>query len=678
MAGKFARILRGIGATAIFALALTGRGEAAGNAAQPPICTRSCWGAQSSSYNTNMAALNRAIIHHTAGAGDYNVSNQAESAAKVRAIQNLHIGNGWGDIGYHFLVDKLGNAFEGRLGSMDKSTQRRGAHDGTNTNSFGFNFPGYYHPPYNNALTAAQKSRMYDVIAWRMPNGWSPYGGSAYGTFGNCGYVDGHRNVKSTSCPGDLVFNTIIGTNWSAGEARNQIMNRINGAAPPPPMGPTVTTLAGWYRMTSKVSGKVVDVAGAGMADGTDVIQYTWTGNSAQVWLFEHLGDGYYKITAKHSGKVLDVEYGSTAAGADIWQWTWNGSNGQQFRVHDSGGGYLTLVARHSGLVMDVAGASTADGGDIIQYTWSGNDAQRFRLESVPVPVTTLSGDYRLIAKHSRKMLDVAGGAMGDQGDVIQYRGNAGDAQVWNFAHVGDGYYTLMCRKSGKLLDVSWGSTADGANVWQYTANGGTAQQWRVEDLGDGHHRLVARHSGKVLDIAGANVNDGGDAIQYTWSGNNAQRWEIERVGQPVTNLSGNKRVVSRVSGKVLDVAGGNTADGTDVIQWAWTGNPAQIWAFTHLGSGFYRLTPQVSGKALNLDGSGLGNGTNVDQWTWNNTDAQKWRVESMPDGSTRLVSAASGNVLDVAGANPADGTDVITWEYTGNIAQQWDIVTVP
>jgi len=201
--------------------------EAAGAAGQPTICLRSCWSARSAPNPTEMSALNRAIIHHTAGTGDYNVSSINDSKPKVRAIQNYHMdSNGWSDIGYHFLVDKLGNTFEGRVRSANKSYRPRGAHDSNNTNSFGYNVMGYYHSPYNQVATTASRNALYDVIAWRMPDGWSPYGSGTYNG-GTVGFVDGHRAVKSTSCPGDGIYQYIT-TNYSGGEARNGINSRIN------------------------------------------------------------------------------------------------------------------------------------------------------------------------------------------------------------------------------------------------------------------------------------------------------------------------------------------------------------------------------------------------------------------------------------------------------------------
>ena len=209
------------------ALTATASVFAAGSATQPSICTRSCWGARAPSGSiTQMSSLNRAVIHHTAGTQDYNVSSQSESAARVRAIQNLHMdSNGWSDIGYHFLVDKLGNRFEGRYTSITQLP--RGAHDAVNTNSFGFNVMGYMHSPYNQQPTTAQRQALYDLIAWKIPDPFTGYGSGTYNGK-TVGYICGHRDVGSTACPGDLMYQ-YIGTNYSGGEARNEVNRRIVG-----------------------------------------------------------------------------------------------------------------------------------------------------------------------------------------------------------------------------------------------------------------------------------------------------------------------------------------------------------------------------------------------------------------------------------------------------------------
>jgi hypothetical protein len=162
---------------------------------QPNICLRGCWGARAPDYPSRYnSGLNRAIIHHTASSGQWNTDSLAESKSNVRGVQNYHMDSqGWGDIGYHFLVDKLGNVFEARRDSM--TGLPRGAHDGNNYNSMGFTMMGYFHPPHNNIPNTAILNALYAVIAWRMPSAWDPYGSGSYNG-NNVGYLDGHLKVQ--------------------------------------------------------------------------------------------------------------------------------------------------------------------------------------------------------------------------------------------------------------------------------------------------------------------------------------------------------------------------------------------------------------------------------------------------------------------------------------------------
>ncbi|MGI8907637.1 MAG: N-acetylmuramoyl-L-alanine amidase [Candidatus Sumerlaeaceae bacterium] len=196
---------------------------AAGIAQQPNICTRGCWGAVYAPIQTG-SQPDRAILHHTAIQNDFNTNGIEDSKANVRAIQSLHMNsNGWSDIGYHFLVDKFGNTFEGRAGTMTNWVI--GSHSYmANTRSVGFNIMGYFHPPYSQVPTAPMLSALEDVIAWYMPNGWSAHGNPGYATgeFGTSPpNICGHNEVSQTACPGENVVPL-------EPEIRNQVQLRID------------------------------------------------------------------------------------------------------------------------------------------------------------------------------------------------------------------------------------------------------------------------------------------------------------------------------------------------------------------------------------------------------------------------------------------------------------------
>lgn len=139
----------------------------------------------------------------------------------------------------------------------------------------------------------------------------------------------------------------------------------------------------GVYTLTSKASGKVLDVVDVSTADGAKMQQWTNYSASNQRFKVESTRDGYYKLTAMHSGKALDVPSSSTTSGIQLQQWTDNGTNAQRWMLIDAGSGYYKLVSKASGLVMDVASSSAADGAAVQQWTDNGTDAQKWLFTKV-------------------------------------------------------------------------------------------------------------------------------------------------------------------------------------------------------------------------------------------------------------------------------------------------------
>lgn len=226
---------------------------------QPNICTRPCWGARAPNCALGtMTALTRAIVHHTAAPSDFNTTTIETSKPKIRAVQNYHMdAQGWCDVGYHFLFDKLGNIFEGRDNSM--FGLRRGIHDACNGNSFGFTLLGYFHPPYNNVATPEMLNAYYTTIAWRMPSGWTPYGSGTYCSK-TVGFLDGHKKVVATACPGDNIHPNLITENYFGGPMRTGVAQR---RTPAPVTEVIVDNQAATYVGTWAVGSSSADKYGA-------------------------------------------------------------------------------------------------------------------------------------------------------------------------------------------------------------------------------------------------------------------------------------------------------------------------------------------------------------------------------------------------------------------------------
>jgi alpha-amylase len=138
------------------------------------------------------------------------------------------------------------------------------------------------------------------------------------------------------------------------------------------------------YRIINVESGRALDVEGGTSAtsNGADVHQWDYLGNANQHWTAHDLGGGYYGITAQHSRNVLDVSGGESATdnGANVHQWEWLGNENQQWAIESTSKGYR-LVARHSGKVLDAPG--TDNGSSVHQWDWHGGDNQHWRFERI-------------------------------------------------------------------------------------------------------------------------------------------------------------------------------------------------------------------------------------------------------------------------------------------------------
>jgi chitinase len=113
--------------------------------------------------------------------------------------------------------------------------------------------------------------------------------------------------------------------------------------------------------------------------------------------------------------------------------------------------------------------------------------------------------------------------------------------------------------------------------------------------------------------------------------------------------------------GKCVDVAGANSADGTQVQLFTCNGTGAQAW--THNGS-----TYQALGKCMDVAAAGTANGTKVQLFTCNGTGAQSWTHTA----SNQLVNTNSGKCLDATGVSSADGTPLQIWSCSGGANQVW------
>lgn len=137
----------------------------------------------------------------------------------------------------------------------------------------------------------------------------------------------------------------------------------------------------GRYQICSALdNSSVISISGASTDDEANVLLYANERHDNQYFDFEYLGNGYYKITAKHSGKVLDVYWEKMEAGANVQQYYWNNGDNQQWVVKDAGDGYFYIISKSNSLYMDVYGGVASNDVNIDTYTGHGGTSEKWKL----------------------------------------------------------------------------------------------------------------------------------------------------------------------------------------------------------------------------------------------------------------------------------------------------------
>jgi hypothetical protein len=140
----------------------------------------------------------------------------------------------------------------------------------------------------------------------------------------------------------------------------------------------------------------------------------------------------------------------------------------------------------------------------------------------------------------------------------------------------------------------------------------------------------------------------------------------------PPTPTDGYFEIVSRNSGKCLDVFGASIDAGASVIQWTCHGGLNQQWRLDSASDGAVRIIARHSGQALDVFGALLDDLAPIIQWPPHGGDNQAWTLEPVGDGHVRIIARHSGKALDVEFASADDGARVIQYMPHGGLNQQW------
>jgi uncharacterized protein YgiM (DUF1202 family) len=257
---------------------------------RPPIIGRGDWGAELAyggadhgevewipSYET----VRHVIIHHS------ETPQFRDPLVEIRSIHYYHsITRGWGDIGYNYLVDYLGNVYEGRAGGENvvgghAFQYARGSAGICTMGSFSME-----------SSTPEAIAGLTWITAWAARN-LDPLARSDFHQTPNLPTICGHRDVVDSSCPGDGLYADLPTIRWAAADVISGAREVLTDPEFSPGQAVTTTTEDANMRQLPGTDQQVVGTIPLGavlhVTDGpTSTDDHTWyqlSGTAGSGWM---------------------------------------------------------------------------------------------------------------------------------------------------------------------------------------------------------------------------------------------------------------------------------------------------------------------------------------------------------------------------------------------------------
>lgn len=256
------------------------------------------------------------------------------------------------------------------------------------------------------------------------------------------------------------------------------------------------------------------------------------------IWTIRY-SDGFYRITQKGADVSLDVEDIETLQGANVQVWVNNDISAQKWAISGNSRNGYQIQAKCSGYALDIFDGKIRDGVNIWQYHVNNGFAQEWMFIPYKPAQDIPDGRYVLLSDMDRTLeLDVAG----DTGDLD----NETNVQIWkdtalskynsfDITKLDNGYYKIIHAASGKALNLQDGVAALEGNISLHDDNGSTAQQWAITNAGGDSFILWSRCSGMVMDVKYSQTANGTNVFQYAYNGGANQKWHFVKAEYTVT-----------------------------------------------------------------------------------------------------------------------------------------------
>lgn len=491
----------------------------------------------------------------------------------------------------------------------------------------------------------------------------------------------------------------------------------------------------GVYTIASSLNQNIVlDVAEVSKNSGANIQVWTAANSENQLWYIKSLGSGLYSVRALHSGRYINVAGSGTANGTNLHQWNNGTPNGdEKWRITNNGDGTYTFIAAVNGLALDLADGKAANGQNVQCWTSNGTGAQKWSLipssvkedfygpEISNIRITEVSTKgYRVTCTVTdpsgvAKVTMPTWSVKNNQDDLVwheatisgntatfyvrasDHNNEAGDYITHIYATDKRGYQSSASAGTINIPEDKQGPEISNVRISEVTPNGFRVTCTVTDPSGvktvkmptwsdrNGQDDLVwheATLSGNTATFYVRTTDHKSETGSYTThiyaddTRGNTSSTAAPAIHVPFGVPDGYYRLASAVdNSKGLDIAGVSTDNGANAHLWAYGGGSNQKFELKYQ-NGYYTIMALHSDKYIDVANGSNVAGTNVQQYQGNGSDAQQWMLKDAGDGYAYVINK-SGLYLDVNGTFSDNGTNVQVWTGNGSVAQKWKLIPV-
>ena len=407
---------------------------------------------------------------------------------------------------------------------------------------------------------------------------------------------------------------------------------------------------------------KVIDVSGASTYNKTNIQLYQSNNTKSQIFNIKYNGNDYYTFSSTlNNNKCLNVANNNFSPNTNIELYDCNNSDSQKFIIKKVDNNTYNIITKKNNLYIDVDGAQTKNGTNIKIYTNNNNNAQKFIFTEIIEAKKTISdGTYNIVnAANDMNVIEL------NNNNISIQQNNNLENQQWKIKYLNNGYYSIVNALNENKCLIENNNLIEIADC-----NNSDKEMFIIKEKEKNNYNIITKEKELYLTINKRN-NNSVELSQKT--SDDYQVFKLNKI--PTKTIDDGIYIINSAlnNNKVIDLAGGNSNNKTNIQLYDSNYTKAQYWNIQYQNNGYYKITSSLNqNKCITVSNENFSINTNIEINECNNLDSQYFIIDKLDNNNYNIITKKNNMNIDVEAAQTKNGTNIKIYQNNGTKAQQF------